>query len=124
VGVSELYELQDFSGTIGAAGGAGAGVTGLYGVMTLGGWPEGLATTFFGFFFSLPRASRLPMKYSSPYFDAGFPALVSCNPVSPRNLVGDDFPRINRYCWCDSIGWYPFFVAIRKIFVNSASFGP
>jgi hypothetical protein len=66
-------------------------VTGLYGVMTLGGWPEGLATTFFGFFFSLPRASRLPMKYSSPYFDAGFSVLVPCNPASPRNPVGDDF---------------------------------
>jgi len=66
---------------LGAAG-AGVGVTGLYVVMTLGGWPEGLATTFFGFFFSLPRASRLPMKYSSRYFDAGFPALVSRNLLS------------------------------------------
>ena len=39
--------------------GVGVGVTGLYAAR--GGAGTGLAAAFFGFFFSRPRASRLPM---------------------------------------------------------------
>jgi hypothetical protein len=60
----------------------------------LGGWlAEGLTTAFFGFFFSLPRLSRLPMNDSSPSSDAGFVLFVSrwrLRPVclSPVSRVG------------------------------------
>jgi len=58
-----LEKLQDFSGILGAGVGVTTlGVTGLYVVIGLGGWPEVLGTTFFGFFFSLPRASRFPIE--------------------------------------------------------------
>jgi hypothetical protein len=56
-----LENLQDFSGMLGVGVGVTTlGVTGLY--VALGGCPEVLGTTFFGFFFSLPRASRFPIK--------------------------------------------------------------
>jgi hypothetical protein len=42
--------------------GAGVGATGLY--ATRGGGTFVFATVFFGFFFSLPRASRLPIVIS------------------------------------------------------------
>jgi len=80
--------------TGGTAGGVtGDGVGGLYVIVDLGGWPEGLGTTFFGFFFSLPRASRLPINCSSSRFDA--------------------------IC-CDAVLWYPVFAAIRNFFVKSS----
>lgn len=49
-----------FCGVAGTGVGVGAGATGLY--ATRGGGALLLATAFLGFFFSLPRASRLPIE--------------------------------------------------------------
>jgi hypothetical protein len=47
-------------------GTGGGGATGLYSTIGLVGLLTGLLSVFFGFFFSLPRLSRLPMNRSFP----------------------------------------------------------
>lgn len=69
--------------------GAGGGVTGLYTVDGLAGVYVGLISFFFGFFFSLPLLSRLPMTLSSHCSDviaSNFSPLVRREPVMCQSV--------------------------------------